>query len=108
MDLKSKITIGLTGLGILLTSVTFNALDKACVFDAEIVRFADRQICFENKGDYAKYKTDILAWYKPNNNNMFMWVEGKQDQFFAVVNKEIVKKQIKNMKSFDDLIAQIK
>ena len=108
MDLKSKITIVLTGLGILLTSVTFNALDKACVFDAEIVRFADQQMCFKSKEDYAKYKAYILAWYKPNNNNMFMWVEGEQDQFSAIVNKEVKRKQFKNIGSFDDLIAQIK
>ena len=107
MELKNKIIAGLTGLGI-ATSVAVVGLDRACYFDAEVLKVSDQKLCFQTKEDWKLYKDAKLSQYKLTGNNLFLWTD-EGEEFFAVVNHELKKKSIE-IKDFDknkDALSEI-
>ena len=116
MELKNKIIAGLTGLGI-ATSVAVVGLDRACYFDAEVLKVSDQKLCFQTKEDYKLYKGAILAKYKPKGTNIFLLIDGERGEFYAILSHEskklpggkfTFKNLNKNSDLYEEAIKQIK
>ena len=97
--LKEKIITGLGLLGIATTAFSVVALEKACIFDAEVLPLEEGKICFDTKKDYKTFKDDRIAKYKIEP--AYLWGENG-DELLAMLMHELLKKQDGTLQNITD------
>lgn len=106
MNKEQKIIGAITALS--LAAAGAIGADKACLFDAEIVKAREEVICFSKENDYKKYKLDHIQDLK-KEGNLYLWTAGGQE-LLDVIQHEFEKKgipELKDVKGSDDIFNKM-